>query len=136
MPAVTKPFLGRSGRVRVNGKDTNAPNRDIGFEQRRKVGQYITDLRVAKGLTQEELGRILGVRNTYVSGVELGRTSLSPELTRPVAEALGANPKAFARKVLRHYNPWLYSMIWDDVTLDEELSAYPSRIQDLRSGAH
>jgi transcriptional regulator with XRE-family HTH domain len=136
MPSVTKPFQGRSGRVRVKGKDIDAPSRDIGYEQKRKVGAYLSDLRIAKGLTQEELGRILGVRNTYLSGVELGRNSLSPELTLPTAEALGVNPKTFARKILRHYNPWIYTMIYDDVTLEEEIASIPHRVQDLRNGVH
>ena len=79
MVAITKPFLGRSGRVRVDGNDVDAPSRDIGHDERRKVGAYISTLRQDRGLTQEELGQILGVRNTYISGIELGRTSISPE---------------------------------------------------------
>jgi transcriptional regulator with XRE-family HTH domain len=132
MTTITKPFLGRAGKARVKGKDQDAPNRDIGFEERRKIGNYISDLRSARGLTQEELGRALGVRNTYISAIELGRTSISPERYRPLQEALGAKPKEFGKRILRHYNPWLYAMLFDDAALEEELTRIPERLQDLR----
>lgn len=85
-------------------------------------------------MTQEELGQILGVRNTYISGIELGRTSISPERYRPMAEALKVPQQAFAKRILRHYNPWLYAMLYDDTQLENELSSIPDRLQDLRLG--
>ena len=49
-----------------------------------------------------------------------------------MAEALKVSPKTFAKRILRHYNPWLYAMLYDDQALDSELTSIPDRLQDLR----
>ncbi|WP_428539258.1 helix-turn-helix domain-containing protein [Rhodopila sp.] len=97
MTVITKPYLGRAGQVRAKGNDIDAPNRDIGHEERRKIGRYISDLREAKGMTQLELGDQLGVRNTYISAIELGRTSISPERYGQLADALGVKQQGVRR---------------------------------------
>ena len=119
MPAITKPFLGRVKPA------PGAANRDIGYEERRKAGTYPSELREKCDLTQEALGRILGVRNTYISAVELGRASISPERYADFARALGVSPEVFGKRLLRHYNPWLYVMLFDDPALQAAAGGRP-----------
>lgn len=52
-------------------------------------GNYICNLREKKGLSQAELGKILGVSNKAVSKWETGASYPSTEIMLPLAEALG-----------------------------------------------
>ena len=52
-------------------------------------GNYICGLREKKGLSQAELGKILGVSNKAVSKWETGASYPSTELMFPLAKALG-----------------------------------------------
>jgi transcriptional regulator with XRE-family HTH domain len=74
---------------------------------------------------QEQLGRLLGVRNTYVSHVEVGRTTISPERYGAFTDALGVTRPSFGRFLLRHYNPELLSMLEQDEEEEEEVWADP-----------
>lgn len=40
------------------------------------LGRFLADLRVERGLTQDELGRALGISRRYVYEIESGRPSL------------------------------------------------------------
>ena len=52
-------------------------------------GNYICTLREKKGLSQAELGKLLGVSNKAVSKWETGASYPSTEIMLPLAEALG-----------------------------------------------
>lgn len=52
-------------------------------------GNYICNLREKKGLSQAELGKILGVSNKAVSKWETGASYPSTEIMLPLAQALG-----------------------------------------------
>jgi transcriptional regulator with XRE-family HTH domain len=52
-------------------------------------GNYICELREKKGLSQSELGKILGVTNKAISKWENGGAYPSAELMLPLAKALG-----------------------------------------------
>lgn len=54
-------------------------------------GNYICELREKKGLSQSELGKILGVTNKAVSKWENGGAYPSSELMLPLAKALGVS---------------------------------------------
>ncbi|MDE7170654.1 MAG: helix-turn-helix domain-containing protein [Oscillospiraceae bacterium] len=56
-----------------------------------KVGRFIAALRKEKGLTQEALGRKLGVTNKTVSRWENGNYMPDIELLVPLGEALGVS---------------------------------------------
>ena len=54
-----------------------------------KFGEYIYNKRKKLGLTQEELGRMLGVTNKAVSKWEVGETMPDVTMLKPLAKALG-----------------------------------------------
>lgn len=54
-------------------------------------GNYICELREKKGLSQSELGKILGVTNKAISKWENGGAYPSSELMLPLAKALGVS---------------------------------------------
>jgi transcriptional regulator with XRE-family HTH domain len=125
MATVTNPLAGRQ-RVHKGRVD------DLGFTNRRLFGNYIADKRLARGLTQRELGKALGMTDTAVSAIELGRNSLSPERYTQTADALGVGRKQFARTVLRFYDPWLFSMLYPEQMPESVVDQLPTRRRDLR----
>ena len=56
-----------------------------------KIGRFIAALRKERGLTQEALGRRLGVTNKTVSRWENGNYMPDIELLVPLGEALGVS---------------------------------------------
>lgn len=71
-----------------------------------EVGKLIKDARIAKGLTQEELGKIVGVQKSAIAKYENGRVvNIKRSTLQKLAEALnlkgsdliiGSNPKEAA----------------------------------------
>jgi len=59
----------------------------------------LADARVAKGLTQEELGRRLGVDQTYVSKYETGRRRIDVIEFMSIVAALGVAPQTLLSKI-------------------------------------
>ena len=51
-------------------------------------GQRIRQLRLAKGLSQENLGELCSLDRTYISGIERGRRNVSLRNIALLAEAL------------------------------------------------
>lgn len=50
-------------------------------------------LRIAAGLSQEELASRAGLHRTYISSVERGRRNISLENIYALASALGSDPR-------------------------------------------
>ncbi len=60
------------------------------------IGTYIKNLRVAKGLSQEELGNIVGVQRAAVQKWESGKTqNLKRDTLKKLAEFFGVSPATF-----------------------------------------
>lgn len=58
-----------------------------------EIGQKIKDARIAKGLTQEELGNIVGVQKSAIAKYESGRVvNIKRSMLRKLADALGIRP--------------------------------------------
>jgi transcriptional regulator with XRE-family HTH domain len=104
------------------------------MDNRRIVGDYLADHRVRRGLTQLDVGRALGMRDTAVSAIELGRNSLPPERYGEMADVLGVERRAFMKFVLRYYNPWAFSMLFPKELPASEIATLPERLNDLRKG--
>jgi transcriptional regulator with XRE-family HTH domain len=129
MAAITNPLMGRSRRQQ--GKRLGREE-DIGFENRRIVGDYVAELRRKRGLTQLEVAKSMGMRDAAVSAIELGRNSLPPERMAPWADILGVDRRQFAKHITRYYNPWLFSMLFPKEMPEEALEGLPERLVDHR----
>jgi len=58
-----------------------------------EIGQKIKEARIAKGLTQEELGNIVGVQKSAIAKYESGRVvNIKRSMLRKLADALGIRP--------------------------------------------
>ena len=98
MPAITKPLMGRG---------------DNTADFKHALGRYIRELRQARGMTQAELARAVGMSYyTAISAIEVGRNTVPPERYYEFAEALKVNPRAFMQNVLALTNPWASAMLF------------------------
>lgn len=52
----------------------------------------ISEIRKARGLTQQELADIVGASKPHISGVENGKKNLNNHLLEKIADALGVEP--------------------------------------------
>lgn len=121
MKMIKRPFSGRSGNH----------ERDIGFYYRRKVGSYIRRHRMAAGLTQLQLGQIIGIGNNAISAIELGRNPIPPERYRAFADALGILPKDMGEYLLEHTDPWLFALVYgEEKAAKHNLDRIPDRFSN------
>lgn len=66
------------------------------------IGNYIKSLRTAKGLSQEELGKMVGVQRAAVQKWESGKTTnLKRETIKKLAEFFGVSPAAFIAESIK-----------------------------------
>ena len=57
-----------------------------------KFGGKIKEVRIEKGLSQEELASICHLHRTYISDIERGERNVSIENVEKIANALEINP--------------------------------------------
>ena len=57
-----------------------------------KFGEKIKEIRVEKGLSQEELASLCRLHRTYISDIERGGRNVSIENIEKIANALEINP--------------------------------------------
>lgn len=120
MKMIKHPF---SGRVTTEG--------DVGYDYRRVVGNRVRELRERAGLTQRELGNSVGVINTAISAIELGRNPIPPERYRTFAEALKVDPKEFGEFLLEYTDPWLFELLYGKRrAAKHNLQTIPSRLSE------
>ncbi len=55
------------------------------------IGENIRTYRKKKHLTQKELGELVGISNTYLSDMEIGRTNPSIKTLKKIAKGLEIN---------------------------------------------
>jgi transcriptional regulator with XRE-family HTH domain len=79
-------------------------------ELRREIGQKLQALRLARGLTQLELGNILGKRYfTSITNIEAGRETVARRDMEAYAAALGVSHRWLALLTFRYYAPTFYA---------------------------
>lgn len=64
----------------------------MAVDDRGRFGGVIRDLRLARGLTQEELAQRAGIHPTYLGGIERGERNVGLENILKIARALGHRP--------------------------------------------
>lgn len=52
------------------------------------IGENIKRVRKEKKMTQKDLGEIIGISNTYLSDIEIGRTNPSIKTLKRIAKGL------------------------------------------------
>lgn len=81
---------------------------------RHEAGRWLKQLREARGLSQRELARLVGLSfYTFVSQLEAGRGRLPPDRYKVWAEALGVEPQTFVRELLRYYDPITHHYLFE-----------------------
>jgi repressor LexA len=69
------------------------------------IGQKIKEARLAKGMTQEELGEILGVQKSAIAKYENGRiVNIKRSTLKKISEVLGIRPSELIYEKIDH-NP-------------------------------
>lgn len=62
------------------------------LERRRAFGMRLRELRIQRGISQEQLGHVAGLDRTYVGSVERGERNISLDNIWALADALGEAP--------------------------------------------
>ncbi|MDX2102693.1 MAG: XRE family transcriptional regulator [Alphaproteobacteria bacterium] len=87
-----------------------------GRRLRREAGQWLRDLRTARGLTQRQLADQVGVAYyTFVSQIEAGKGRVPPESYQVWADALGLPVADFVRTLLAYYDPFTHRALFGAV---------------------
>jgi len=58
----------------------------------KRFGDRVRELRIKKGLSQEQLAELSGLHRTYISSLELGKRNVSLINIFALAKALGVTP--------------------------------------------
>lgn len=82
-------------------------------ERRRDAGAWLRNLREQAGLTQMEVATRLGFKYyAFVSQVETGFSRLPTGKIEPWAQAMGVEPRQFARRLISYYEPELHRVLY------------------------
>ena len=60
-------------------------------ETSKKLGENIKELRIRKGMNQQDLCRILGVDTAYVSNIENGKTNPTLKTVEKISKVLNVS---------------------------------------------
>jgi transcriptional regulator with XRE-family HTH domain len=81
---------------------------------RQDAGRWLKQLREARGLSQRELARLVGLNfYTFISQLESGRGRIPPDRYKAWAQALQIEPQEFVRELLRYYDPITYHYLFE-----------------------
>lgn len=84
-------------------------------EHRATLGVWLRALREERGLSQRDLADSLELEYyTFISQLENGRGKIPAHRYVEWADALGQNPKDFVKRLLSHYEPTTYNILFED----------------------
>ena len=84
-------------------------------EQRAALGLWLKSLREARGLSQRDLADLLSLDYyTFISQLENGRGKIPAHRYVEWAEALGQEPRAFVKTLLKYYEPSTYQILFEE----------------------
>ena len=87
-------------------------------ELRREAGRWLKRLREQRGLSQRQMAAAIGAEYyTFISQIEAGRGRIPPDRYGMWAEALGIEPRALVRTLLRYYDPVTYAALFGEEEL-------------------
>lgn len=91
-------------------------------EEARKInGRKLKEIRMAKGMSQEELAKALGYTNrSSINKIEIGRSSMPIEKVQKAAEVLGVSPLELFNEVENFINNSVKATSTDTPGLDPD----------------
>jgi len=95
-----------------------------------EFGAYMASLREARGMTQKQVADLVGVTDNHVSDIENGVRKISPERYEQFAKVFGVDRHEFGKRVLFHYDPFAYKLLFGGKRIEAVLSAVPERIAE------
>ena len=98
---------------------------------RQRFGNIVRDIRLNRDLTQREVAAMLGITTGMVSGIEIGAVSFPPERIKQFCDLTETDLADFARKYLRHANPWAYTAL--GIASPAEVHSINTEIQSVTS---
>lgn len=100
------------------GQRTSSGRSSLDKASLRAAGFWLQNLRIARGLTQQDVaGRLPRRGSHFVSQVEIGWIRLPAELIRPWAAALDMPADTLARQLMSFYAPELYLVLFAEQPL-------------------
>mgnify|MGYP002387696940 CR=1 FL=1 len=82
---------------------------------RQEAGRWLRSLREARGLSQRDLAKAVGIDYyTFISQIESGRGRVPPAQTRAWAAALKLSPRDLAINLMRFYDPLSHELIFGE----------------------
>lgn len=84
--------------------------------------ERIRQARIARGMSQRQLAQLVGVDPSYISLIERGQRTPSPQLLAAIAEALGLRPEELLRAELESQR-WFHGRIEPMIEELERLAA-------------
>ncbi len=82
--------------------------------RRKQAGEWLKERRSAAGLSQIELAARLGLKYyTFISQVENGFGRVPIDNMEAWARALDVDPAEFTRRLLSHYEPELFRLLFE-----------------------
>ena len=122
-----KPTMGRGHTVDTKGR---VLSNDIVKRLQLELGAYLKELREATGMTQKQVSQIVGTTDNHISDIENGIRKISPERYEQFAKVYGVDRVEFGKRILLHYDPFTYKLLFGGRKVDAILSAIPERISE------
>ena len=85
---------------------------EVGYRWRRRQGDLVRRLRLARGLSQTDFGADVGLTKGFVSAIETARANIPPDKVELFADALRVDLKSLAVFVAYCHIPELGALIW------------------------
>ena len=80
---------------------------------RQEAGCWLKRLRLARGLSQRDLAKKVGIEYyTFISQLETGRGRIPPDRYLLWADALGVTPRGFVAELMRYYDPVTFEVLF------------------------
>jgi len=119
--------MGRGHTVDTKGR---VLSNDIVKRLQLELGAYLKELREATGMTQKQVSQIVGTTDNHISDIENGIRKISPERYEQFAKVYGVDRVEFGKRILLHYDPFTYKLLFGGRKVDAILSAIPERISE------
>lgn len=99
------------------------------------IGEKIRSARLAKGMTQEELGKILGVQKSAIAKYESGRVvNIKRSTLKKISDVLGIRPSELIFEGELQKNPAELAERHFEIVMDEDINEIFDDFRSLNAG--